>query len=263
MEEEVWKPIKDYEGLYEISNLGRVRNLNYKGSGKGKILKNTKDSKGYLIVGLTKNGKRKLFKIHRLVAEAFIPNPENKPCIDHINTIKNDNRVENLRWVTNEENNNNPLTKKKRNENYANFKGENHPMYGRTGENHPMYGKHHSEETRKKMSKNHANFKGENHPFYGKHHTEETKRKMSEAKKGKYCGEKNHRSKSVVQIDPNTNEVVNIYFSISEVTKQTGFNQSAISQCCNGKYSRLGNNIYKGFKWMYLEDYEKLNGKIN
>ena len=263
MKEEVWKPIKDYEGLYEISNLGRVKSLNYKRTGKEKILKNTENSKGYLIVCLTKNEKRKQFKIHRLVAEAFIPNPEDKPCIDHINTIKNDNRVENLRWVTNEENNNNPLTKKKRNENYANFKGENHPMYGRTGENHPMYGKHHSEETRKKMSKNHANFKGENHPFYGEHHTEETKRKMSEAKKGKYCGEKNHRSKSVVQIDPNTNEVVNIYFSTSEVTKQTGFNQSAISQCCNGKYSRLGNNIYKGFKWMYLEDYEKLNGKIN
>ena len=263
MEEEIWKPIKGYEGLYEISNLGRVKSLNYNRTGKEEILKNAECSNGYLTVGLTKNGKQKLFKIHRLVAEAFIPNPENKPCIDHINTIKNDNRVENLRWVTNEENNNNPLTKKKRNENYANFKGENHPMYGRTGENHPMYGKHHSEETRKKMSKNHANFKGENHPFYGKHHTEETKRKMSEAKKGKYCGEKNHRSKSVVQIDPNTNEVVNIYFSTSEVTKQTGFNRSAISQCCNGKYSRLGNNIYKGFKWMYLEDYEKLNGENN
>lgn len=253
MEEEVWKPIKDYEGLYEISNLGRVKSLNYGGTGKGKVLKNIERSNGYLGVRLTKNGKTKAFKVHRLVAEAFIPNPEDKPCVDHINTIKNDNRVENLRWATHKENMNNPLTKKKMSENYANFKGENHPMYG----------KHHSEETRKKMSKNHVDIKGENHPFYGKHHTEETKRKMSEAKKGKYCGEKNHRSKSVVQIDPNTNEVVNIYFSASEVAKQTGFNQGAISQCCNGKYSRPGNNIYKGFKWMYLEDYEKLNGKIN
>ena len=235
MEEEIWKPIKDYEGLYEVSNLGRVKSLNYRKTGKEKILKNI-ECRGYLAVCLTKNGKQKLFKVHRLVAETFIPNPESKPCIDHINTIKNDNRVKNLRWVTHKENNNNPLTKKKYSENHREQTGESNPMYGRTGEKSPRY---------------------------GKQHTEETKRKMSEAKKGKYCGEKNHRSKSVVQIDPNTNEVVNIYFSTSEVTKQTGFNQSAISQCSNGKYSRLGNNIYKGFKWMYLEDYEKLNGKIN
>ena len=112
MEEEIWKPIKDYEGLYEVSNLGRVKSLNYRKTGKEKILKNMKNNNGYLVVGLTKNGKRKNYLIHRLVAEAFIPNTEGKPHIDHINTIKNDNSVENLRWVTNKENNNNPLTKK-------------------------------------------------------------------------------------------------------------------------------------------------------
>ena len=216
MKEEVWKPIKDYEGLYEISNLGRVRNLNYKGSGKGKILKNTKDSKGYLIVGLTKNGKRKLFKIHRLVAEAFIPNPEDKPFIDHINTIRDDNRIENLRWCTQKENCNNEISKKK-------------------------------------MSENHANFKGENHHMYGKHHSEETKNKISESLKG----ENNPKSKPVVQIDLNTNEVINIYSGTREASRQ-GFKQSHISSCCNGK-----RKSHKGFKWMFLEDYEKLNGKIN
>ena len=140
--EEVWKPIKDYEGLYEVSSLGRVRILNYRKTGKGKILKNIECSNGYLTVGLRKNGKRKFLKVHRLVAEAFIPNPEGKPCIDHINTIKNDNRIENLRWVTHEENSNNPLTKKKMSESHM-------------GENHHMYGKHHLEETRKKMSESH------------------------------------------------------------------------------------------------------------
>ena len=104
MKEEVWKPIKDYEGLYEISNLGRVKSLNYKRTGKEKILKNTVCNDGYLKVGLTKNGKDKVFRIHRLVAEAFIPNPENKPFIDHINTIRDDNRIENLRWCTQKEN---------------------------------------------------------------------------------------------------------------------------------------------------------------
>ena len=240
MKEEVWKPIKDYEGLYEISNLGRVRNLNYKGSGKGKILKNTKDSKGYLIVGLTKNGKRKLFKIHRLVAEAFIPNPEDKPFIDHINTIRDDNRIENLRWCTQKENCNNEISKKKMSENHANFKGENHHMYG----------KHHSKETKRKISE--AN-KGENHHMYGKHHSEETKNKISESLKG----ENNPKSKPVVQIDLNTNEVINIYSGTREASRQ-GFKQSHISSCCNGK-----RKSHKGFKWMYLEDYEKLNGKIN
>ena len=127
MEEEIWKSIKGYEGLYEISSLGRVKSLNYRGTGKEKLLKNIEDYKGYLTVTLTKNGKQKQFKVHRLVAEAFIPNPEGKPCIDHINTIRNDNRIENIRWVTYEENNNNPLTKKKYSKNHREQTGENNP----------------------------------------------------------------------------------------------------------------------------------------
>ena len=142
MGEEVWKPIKGYEGLYEISNLGRVKSLNYKGSGKGKILKNIEHSNGYLIVGLAKNGKRKQFYVHKLVAEAFIPNPENKPEVDHINTIRDDNKVENLCWVTKKENMNNPLTKETMSKSHM-------------GENHHMYGKHHSEETKNKMGESH------------------------------------------------------------------------------------------------------------
>ena len=244
MEEEIWKPIKDFEGYYEVSNIGRVRSLNYKRTGKGKILKNIEDYKGYLEVGLTKNGKRKQFKVHRLVAEAFIPNPENKPCIDHINTIKSDNRVENLRWVTYKENSNNEKTLEK-------FKGENHHFFG----------KHHTEETKKKISEAQ---KGENNHMYGKHHTEETKKKMSEAQKGEKgsmygkTGEKHPRSKPVVQIDLNTNEV-KVWGSTREAERIGGFCHNAISACCKNKFNRLGNNIYKGFKWMYLEDYEKLN----
>lgn len=102
--EEIWKDIEGYEGLYQVSNLGRVKSLRYK-----RILRGWLDKQCYAYVHI----KNKPYKVHRLVAQAFIPNPDNKPYIDHINTIKTDNRVENLRWVTPKENSNNPLTRRK------------------------------------------------------------------------------------------------------------------------------------------------------
>lgn len=108
---EIWKDIEGYENLYQVSNLGRVKSLNYKRTGKEKILKQSKDSKGYFVLNLRINGVTKLFKVHYLVAKTFIPNPENKLEVDHINTIRTDNRVENLKWVTRKENCNNELTK--------------------------------------------------------------------------------------------------------------------------------------------------------
>ena len=99
-----WKKIKDFEN-YSVSRNGKVRNDKTR-----RILKKQHDKKGYERINLWKNGKVKRFGVHRLVAEAFIPNPENLPCVDHINTVKTDNSVENLKWVTHKENNNNPLT---------------------------------------------------------------------------------------------------------------------------------------------------------
>ena len=124
MEEEIWKSIKDYEGYYEVSSLGRVRSIErtiVKNDGrvttyKERIIKPHKNNQGYLMVSLYVGGKCKRFLVHRLVAEAFIPNPENKPCVDHINTIRTKNEVTNLRWATYEENNNNELTNKKQSE---------------------------------------------------------------------------------------------------------------------------------------------------
>lgn len=126
---EIWKPVVGYEGLYEVSSLGRVRSLDRIDSNnhplKGVILKPYISNSGYLLVGLYKQQKRDRKLLHRLVAEAFIPNPDNKPEIDHINTIKTDNTVflnedgsinyekTNLRWTTRKENINNPLTKTK------------------------------------------------------------------------------------------------------------------------------------------------------
>lgn len=148
---EIWRDIKGFEGLYQVSNLGRVKSLNYKRTGKERVLKGMRLKRGYLGVSLCKDGVLKTFYIHRLVAEAFIPKVEGKEFIDHINADKTDNRVENLRWTTHKENCNNPLTAKRISEALS----------------------------------------GENNPFYGRRHTDEAKRKMSEARKGKFGAENN------------------------------------------------------------------------
>ena len=108
IETEIWKPKKDYEGLYEVSNLGRIKSLGNGNSNNSKerILKPGKVKGGYLQVYLSKNRENKRFYVHRLVAETFIPNPDNLPFINHKDEDKTNNRVDNLEWCTREYNNN-------------------------------------------------------------------------------------------------------------------------------------------------------------
>lgn len=108
---EYWVSIHGYEGLYEISNLGRVKSLSRLVKNKNgmrcvseRIIKQKLDKDGYLLINLCKNQKMGTYKMHRLVAYAFIQNADSKPQINHINGIRGDNRCENLEWCTNGEN---------------------------------------------------------------------------------------------------------------------------------------------------------------
>lgn len=113
----IWVPVVGYEDFYEVSNLGQVKRLHYvedrltkNGSirhvcVKEIILNAWTGVRGYSSVGLYMNGKCKTITVHRIVAMAFLPNPENKPCVNHINGVKTDNFLENLEWCTHKENN--------------------------------------------------------------------------------------------------------------------------------------------------------------
>ena len=155
----IYKTVCNGKRIYEVSNLGRVKC-------NGEIVE------PHIEHGYPAYGK---FYVHRAVAELFIPNPENKTFVDHINTVKTDNRTENLRWVTHKENCNNPLTLKHISES---SRGRVHTAETKrkiSEANKGKHCKHLSEETKRKMR--------------GRHLSEETKRKLSEANKGKHLSE--------------------------------------------------------------------------
>lgn len=101
---EVWRPVVGFEGYYMVSNLGRIKSLHKRY--EGLILTPYDEGHGYRMVDLYKDNIKQKCRVHRLVAMAFIPNPLNKREVDHINFIRDDNRVENLRWATSKENQN-------------------------------------------------------------------------------------------------------------------------------------------------------------
>ena len=164
--QEEWKPIKGFEGLYSVSNFGNVKALERVVENNGglqhkheRILKPNYNGANRGGVVLCKNGKTYPRAVHRLVAEAFIPNPDGKPVVDHIDTNVRNNHVDNLRWATVRENCLNPLT---RVHNSESKKG--HPFYGRplTAEERERVrqsnvGRKASAETRKELSESHKN----------------------------------------------------------------------------------------------------------
>lgn len=212
---EEWRYINGYPN-YMVSSLGNIKNIK-----SGKILKLRKEKKYYQAC-LCNNGKTKYVYNHRLVAEAFIPNPDNLPQVNHKDENPCNNSVyinedgtvnlekSNLEWCTQEYNLNYGTRNKRISEAYKGHKSW-------------CYGKHLSEETKKKLSIINK----------GKKLSEETKKKLRNGK----------LSKPVLQIDPITNEVIAEFPSVAEVQRKLGFSKGNIAHCCSDE-------AY-GYKWRY------------
>ena len=205
--EEVWKDIPQFEGIYQVSNMGRIKITR---NGKVRITIGVLEkSTGYMRFSLYRGGYIKRDYVHRLVAKAFIYNDENKPEIDHVNTIRHDNRVENLRWVTRKENRNNPLS----------------------------------------LEHLRVAFTGENSPHFGRKRSKETKRKISEALKASplnhgRTGSMCKNSQPVYQYDLQGNFIAG-YAGQAEASRMTGISQSEISNVCNGKSNVAGGYLWR------------------
>ena len=196
---EEWKDIKGYEGIYKYNpSIGKIMSVGGRMGGHKEdyVLGEYLDSSGYPMVILRVNGDSKTFKVHRLIAENELPNPNEYTDVDHKNGCKTDNRSCNLRWCTHTENMNNPITKKK----WLNtVRSESH---------------------RKKMSEK----------YKGRKLSDETKEKMSKSR----TGNKNWKSKTVYQYTLD-NELVGVYESTCIAAKETNSLQSKIWKCCAGK----------------------------
>ena len=284
--EEEWRTIEGFEGLYEVSSLGRVRSLDRvityvdgrKQNCKGKIISQVKNSYGYMKVSLTNNERiRKTFLVHRLVAKAFIVNMENKAEVDHINTIKDDNRVENLRWVTPKENSNNELTK---NHKSKSQKGRVFSEESKKKMSEASKGKQLSEEHKKHIKESQfkkvycieldkvfnsikeaseelniynisdccrgkAKTSGGYHWMYYEDYLNNPEKAKEIIDKGKGSGKKVY----CIELDRTFN-------SIREASKELGINRQGIANACRGILE-----TYSNYHWIYYEDWLKINNK--
>lgn len=224
--EEIWKDVYfiengviwDYRGLYQVSNYGNVRSLNYRGQlGVIHNLSPGRKNSGYLYVHLVKNKQTKNHHVHRLVAHMFIENddPINKVEVNHINEFEKDNNcVENLEWATSKYNQNYGTKTKRQAE--------------------KMKGRKRSEESKIKQSE----------ATKGKQKSEEHRNKLAE-----HLAEESKKQRiKVIGINEKNNKV--IILNYIRQGKLIGIDDSSIIKCCKGKQHTAG-----GYKWYYLEEY--------
>lgn len=222
---EEWRAIKDYPN-YMVSNYARVKSIativEYKDGRRRQRREKLKPqtyNDGYVMVRLfnQNNERGVLIKAHRLVAGAFIPNPENKPYIDHINAVRDDNRIENLRWVTHEENMNNPITRER---NRIKTTERMKDTLARKRISEAIKQRYKDPEYKAKV--------------LAANRTEEVRRKRR----------LNGTHKNVLHYDENGNFIEG-FLSTVEAGAKTGYSQTAISQFCRGKLRPKNNHIWR------------------
>lgn len=225
---EEWRPVIGFEGLYEVSDWGNVKNR------FDRIIAKELTKHGYLRVHLWKNGAGKHISIHRLVAEAFIPNPENKPIVGHTKTLENGledktaNEAWNIEWMTYSEN----------------------AVFGTCNKriSKAQKGKKITEEHKKNISEALKN----SEIFQNIIHSDEYRQKLRDAQKDKPQLNRKDLSQPVHQYTLD-DKYINTYPSAKEAARQLGFTQCNISRCCNGGFTYKGKwiNIKSayGFKW--------------
>lgn len=237
----MWKKIiiDNIETNYSVSEDGIIRNDN-----TNKIL-SQRIQQGYCHVGLTINGKAKSCRVHRLVAQAFIPNPENKPYVNHIDGIRSNNNVENLEWCTPKENTQHAvktglmLPTRERAVIQFSLEGERLAEYVSLAE----AARQTSSSVEKiilccqMQRKTHNNFQWR--------YKEDDASSIQATEKPKTL------AKKVAQLDPKTGEILNIYDSMCQAAKAVGGTQSAITHVIKGDKST---KTHKGFGWKLVDD---------